>query len=196
MLPLALLGIWTSLKEDIKDTAAELIYGTSLRLPGEFFVHPVDSSMDPTSYITQLKSTMQSLRSMPTRKLVTATSHIDSSLHSTSHVFVRHDAVKKPLQQPHNGPYRVLDRAAKFYTLDFNGRKDTVSIDRLKPAHLDTPALDSYPDTTVVPDAPSPTPHSSPVSSTPCSTRSTWTGRQVRWPTYLQDFVVTGRVVM
>ena len=147
MLPLALLGIRTSLKEDIKGTAAELVYGTSLRLPGEFFIRPVDSSMDPTSYITQLKSTMQALRSMATRKQVTARSHIDSSLHSTSHVFVHHDAVKKPLQQPYNGPYHVLDRAAKFYTLDLNCRKDSVSIDRLKPAHLHTPVLGSYPDT-------------------------------------------------
>jgi len=59
MLLLALLRIRTSLKEDIKGTAAELLYGTSLCLPGEFFIRPVVSSMDPTSYITLLKSSMQ-----------------------------------------------------------------------------------------------------------------------------------------
>ena len=35
-LPLVLLGIRTSLKEDISTTAAEMVYGTTLRLPGEF----------------------------------------------------------------------------------------------------------------------------------------------------------------
>ena len=36
-LPLALLGIWSSFKEDIGCTAAELVYGTTLRHPGELF---------------------------------------------------------------------------------------------------------------------------------------------------------------
>ncbi len=70
---------------------------------------------------------------------------MDNSLHSTSHVFVRHDAVRKPLQQPYDGPYLVLDRSAKFFTLDIKGRKDTVSIDRLKPAHLDESVTVDFP---------------------------------------------------
>ena len=36
-LPLVLLGICTALKGDLQCTAAELVYGMSLRLPGEFF---------------------------------------------------------------------------------------------------------------------------------------------------------------
>ena len=36
-LPMVLLGIRTSLKHDIGCCAAELVYGTTLRLPGEFF---------------------------------------------------------------------------------------------------------------------------------------------------------------
>ena len=36
-LPLVLLGIRTALKEDTSSTAAEMVYGTTLRLPGEFF---------------------------------------------------------------------------------------------------------------------------------------------------------------
>ena len=35
-LPLVLLGIRTALKEDISSTTAEMVYGTTLRLPGEF----------------------------------------------------------------------------------------------------------------------------------------------------------------
>ena len=36
-LPLILLGIRTAVKQDCKCTPAELVYGTTLRLPGEFF---------------------------------------------------------------------------------------------------------------------------------------------------------------
>ena len=36
-LPLILLGIRTSINKDSQCTVAELVYGTTLRLPGEFF---------------------------------------------------------------------------------------------------------------------------------------------------------------
>jgi len=49
-------------------------------------------------------------------------------------VFVRHDALRSPLQPPYDGPYRVLERKDKCYVLDLAGRQDTVSIDLLKPA--------------------------------------------------------------
>ncbi len=54
ILPLVLLGVRTSLKEDISCTAAELVYGTSLRLPGEYVVpHGVDNT-DPALIATLL----------------------------------------------------------------------------------------------------------------------------------------------
>ena len=62
---------------------------------------------------------------------------MSKALSTCTHVFVRSDVVRKPLQSPYNGPYRVVDRKEKYFILDLNGRKDTVSIDRLKPAHLD-----------------------------------------------------------
>ena len=40
-LPLILLGIHTSIKEDLQASAAEMVYGTTLWLPGEFFRHPL-----------------------------------------------------------------------------------------------------------------------------------------------------------
>lgn len=36
-LPIVLLGIRTALKEDLNASSAEIVYGTNLRLPGEFF---------------------------------------------------------------------------------------------------------------------------------------------------------------
>ena len=37
VLPIVLLGIRTAIKEDLKASSSELLYGTSLRLPSEFF---------------------------------------------------------------------------------------------------------------------------------------------------------------
>ena len=45
--------------------------------------------------------------------------------------------IAAPFQCTYNGPFRVLERSAKYFTLDLNGKRDTVSIDRLKPASLD-----------------------------------------------------------
>ena len=185
MLHLTLLGIRTSLKEDLKCTAAELVYGTSLRLPGEFFVPHNASDTDPTNYVAQLKHTMQALRCKPPRKPSQLRGHVDDSLNCASHVFVRRDAVRKPLQSPYDGPYQVLSRSLKFYTLDLNGRKDTVSVDRLKPAHLDVSPLVDSP--TIV-NPPSPT---APTVTTPAATpseRTTRSGRHVHWPAHLRDF--------
>ena len=68
-------------------------------------------------------------------------SFISHDLHS-SHIFVRDDSTHKPLQPPYCGPYKVLNRADKYYTLDINGHKETVSIDRLKSAHLENTTPD------------------------------------------------------
>jgi hypothetical protein len=43
-----------------------------------------------------------------------------------SYVFVRHDVIKKPLQLPYND---VLEKSPRYYTLDLNSCRDTVSID-------------------------------------------------------------------
>ena len=53
-------------------------------------------------------------------------------------VFVRHDAIRKPLQPVYNGPYRVLKRVDKHCTLDIARCPEVISLDRLKPAYLET----------------------------------------------------------
>lgn len=62
---------------------------------------------------------------------------MSEALSTATHVFIRHDAVRRPLQPPYDGPYPVVKHTDKHFTVDINGRKDTVSVDRLKPAHLD-----------------------------------------------------------
>ena len=61
------LGICTALKDDLGCTAAELVYHTSLHLPGKFFTPSGDDGMDLTAYVSKLRATMQTLQPTPTR---------------------------------------------------------------------------------------------------------------------------------
>ncbi|UYV74194.1 hypothetical protein LAZ67_11002383, partial [Cordylochernes scorpioides] len=46
------------------------------------------------------------------------------------------DRVKKPLEPPYEGPFPVLERTDKYFTLKVKGKNVTTSIDRLRPAYL------------------------------------------------------------
>ena len=104
-----------------------------------FFTSTASTGVDAASYVEQLKATMRHLQATPPRVSDIPKVCISKDLTSSSHVFVRYDAVRKPLQQPYDGPFKVLLRSDKYFTLDINGHKDTVSVDRLKSAYLEEP---------------------------------------------------------
>ena len=55
-LPLILLGIRNTVKEDLGCTPADLVFGTTLRLPGEMIVDSrVIGELDPSSFSSRLK---------------------------------------------------------------------------------------------------------------------------------------------
>ena len=168
------MGIRTAVKDDIQCTTAELVYGTTLRLPGEFFDATTTSTDDPT------KAIMSQLKPPPVRQQLQHKSYVSNALSHCTHVFVRNDKVRKPLQPRYDGPFKVLHRNNKHFTLHLKDRTDVVSLDRLKPAHIDN--------TTPLPDQ-STTPHSTappvPTTSTPITPRVTRSGRHVRWPKHL-----------
>ena len=141
VLPLVLLGIRTTLKTDINCTAAELVYRSSLRIPGEFVTNSHTVVEDPVSYVARLKDHMSRIRPTPTR-ISQRDAYIDKNLHASTHVYVRHDAVRKPLQSPYDGPYEIISRGAKTIKIRKNGRTDTISIDRVKTAYTEVPPTD------------------------------------------------------
>ena len=61
---------------------------------------------------------------------------ISETLKKTNYVFIRNDAHRTPLQRVYDGPYKVLKRTPKYFTLSKNGRDENISIDRLKAAFL------------------------------------------------------------
>jgi transposase InsO family protein len=149
-LPLVLLGIRSSFKADLHASSAELVYGETLRIPGEFMT-PTTQPVDPTLFITQLRQRVARLRPLPAARHARPGTFVHKDLHSCTHVFLRQDAHRPALQPPYSGPYPVLSRTAKTFQLLVRGNTTTVSADRVKPAYIFTED--------------SPTPHSTSTTS-------------------------------
>ena len=152
-LPLVLLGIRTCLKADMQCSAAEMVYGTTLRLPGEFFTPRSSVSIGAPTYVQRLSEYMRTLSPALTR-IQHRQVALRRELSTCSHVFIRFDSVRKPLQQPYEGPFRVISRHDKTFKVERHGRVEVISVDRLKPAHVDDSALpnaNSTPSTSEIP---------------------------------------------
>ena len=80
-LPLVLLGIRSAVKEDIGCTAAELVYGTTLRLPGGYFSTADATTTTPSEYVQHLKTAMSSLRAVHCKNLVVVVTTLTTLLH-------------------------------------------------------------------------------------------------------------------
>ena len=203
-LPIVLLGIRASLKEGLPCTSAELVYGTTLRLPGDFFAPPI--AEDACSFVSRLRSTMHHQQFITTTWHGNRDVYLPPDLHSATHVYVRHDGHKPPLTRPYEGPFRVVRRLDKHFTLDINGKLKEVTVDRLKPAKLtrDHDTMISYsPEDSSLPPS-SFTAHSPSLLSRDraCSPEltapdealahpptTTKTGRVIRRPAHLADYL-------
>lgn len=135
-LPLILLGLRTAIKEDIGVSPAELTYGKSLMLPGQFFAECKRNEND-LEFIREFKRLMNEIRPIPTSHHSNNQNiFIHPELSKCKFVFIRHDAHKSPLKSPYLGPFEVLKRNEKYYKIDVNGKHQNISIDRIKPAFI------------------------------------------------------------
>ena len=78
-LPWILLGIRTAVKEDLGCSSAELVYGATLRVPGELISPTPVPVPDPASFATKLCQNMQSVKAIPPRSHFRS-SHLPHSL--------------------------------------------------------------------------------------------------------------------
>ncbi|XP_072392240.1 uncharacterized protein [Diabrotica undecimpunctata] len=134
-LPLVMLSLRNTFKQDIACAASELVYGTPASLPGQLLV-PSTATPDEHSFVQRLRETMRAFGPIPTSNHSARTAFVHPDLQTTSHVFVRTDKVKPPLTPPYTGPFRVLERCDKFLTVDVQNVPQRISMDRLKPAYI------------------------------------------------------------
>lgn len=135
-LPVVLLGLRTSFKEDIQALTAELLYGKTLRIPGEFFDHE-DMPSNPCYFIEPFRKMMQQIRPRPTAHHIRNKTFVYKDLYTCTHVFLRDDTVRRPLEQPYSGPHRIIKRISdRVFSINVEGQVVNVSTDRLKPAYI------------------------------------------------------------
>ncbi|GFT63813.1 transposon Tf2-6 polyprotein [Trichonephila clavipes] len=77
---------------------------------------------------------MRALQPTPTSALSNSSMFVPTNLKNCSHVFLRVDSVQ--LSQNYTGPPEVIRRTDEVFTILINGKRKTVSIDRVKPAYV------------------------------------------------------------
>ena len=136
-LPWVLLGLRSTPKDDLGSSVAELVYGSTLTLPGDFVI-PAETGDADESFLRRLRHEVAELRPTPTSRHGTAPSFVPRDLSTAEFVFVRRDGHSGPLQRPYDGPFKVISRGDTSFTLHFGDRgEDVVSIDRLIPCAVD-----------------------------------------------------------
>ncbi|GFT79144.1 putative gag-pol protein [Trichonephila clavipes] len=136
-LPTVLFGLRTTIKEDLKATSAELVFGENLRLPDDFLC---DSKLaSPSSFVQQLRNTFADSRPVLPSHHTKQKPFIFPDLATCTHVFVRTDSVRTSLQLPYEEPYPVIKTYAKYIDISIRGVSGTISIDRLKPCFFADP---------------------------------------------------------
>ena len=136
-LPWVLLGIRTTPKEDINCSTPKLIYGNPLTVPGDF-IPGTNKPPNPSSLLPWLRQAISKFNFTPISQHGVAPKHMPCELFNSSYVFIERDSHKPPLTPPYEGPYKVLQHGTKSFQIDVGGRKEAISVDRLKPAFVDT----------------------------------------------------------
>jgi len=63
---------------------------------------------------------------------------IHKDLEDATHVFVRVNRPRGPLELPYEGPYKIIGRSSDFlYRIEYKDQPEEINIDRLKPAFIE-----------------------------------------------------------
>lgn len=133
-LPCVLLGLRASLRNDTQISAAELVYGEVLRLPGDFFQPSTRDISENDLFVQELRKRISYLSAVPKTEARQGKIFVHSDLKDCTHVFVRDDKVTKPLTPPYMGPFKVTEKCEKYFKVLQSNTEKYISIDRLKPA--------------------------------------------------------------
>ena len=100
-LPLVLLGLRSTVREDAKCCPADIVFGSQLRLPGDLLDASTTPPPDVVPFVADLRASMSALRPLlPIRRSARDRDNVPSALQKASHVFLRVDAVWRPLTPP------------------------------------------------------------------------------------------------
>ena len=138
-LPWVLLGHRTAPKEDLKASPAELVFGDSLLLPGDFADNGKAPIFPAPPDATERFAAQHQKQATPTPI---------SDLLKSQYVFVRIGPHHPSLKRPYQGPFRVIEPGRKTFKVLVGDSPQTISVDRLKAAVMppseDTPQIGDH----------------------------------------------------
>jgi hypothetical protein len=111
---LDLLGTHTTYKEDLEKSAAELIYGEPLRVPGELLASTIPN-VKPAAFIQQLHHHMSQLCPVAAACHSSPATFIHRDLKDATHVFLWQDTICHTLDPPYSGPNKVITHREKTF---------------------------------------------------------------------------------
>ena len=110
-----MLALRSRVKKDLECTSSEIVYGTQLRLPGEFFESFYTKKSVTPLFIAAQQKFLSNFKHQKSRFPDTRKSYVDPQLNHSRHVFIRNDAVRSPLHPTYDGPFKVLYRTRKYF---------------------------------------------------------------------------------
>ncbi|XP_035205306.1 uncharacterized protein LOC118180305 [Stegodyphus dumicola] len=122
VLPTVLLGLRAAVREDGNHSLAQMVYGTNIRIPGEFF-DPPTCEIGPDSFVNKLQKHMALLKPVKMQNTPQQKAFVHKDLDTCTQVFIRVDRIKKPLEPAYEGPFPVLDRQEKYFSLSIKGNQ-------------------------------------------------------------------------
>ena len=130
VLPMVMLGIRSAPKEDLGFSAAEIVYGAPLRLPGCYYDEPTSIPVNQmVRDAQQVASSLLPVFPWHGRHRMQMTPR----LWDTTHVLILDSSVHPSLQNAYKGPYKVISRSRKYFNVQVGNAMQSVSVDRLKP---------------------------------------------------------------
>ncbi|KAG7191211.1 hypothetical protein KM043_013186 [Ampulex compressa] len=107
-----------------------MLYVTTIQVPGEFFISQ-DMPADPQSFLEKFREHMREVRPSPTAHHNKARMFLQRNFYNCSHVHLRNDPVKPPLEPPYSGLHKVIKRLDdRRFVIDVNREHKTVAIEK------------------------------------------------------------------
>ncbi|BHF64869.1 hypothetical protein SprV_0200787700 [Sparganum proliferum] len=132
--PLFMLGIRSCLNSDLDCSAAKLVFGATDRIPDQM-ISPTSlvAVQNPTNFLHRLWQLIRTLSPFLPRPSVSK-SYLEKDLATCPHVYLRCDRVRRPLEPPCDGLFRVTSRGRRNFRIQRGTREGVASVDRLKAA--------------------------------------------------------------
>ncbi|KYN22084.1 hypothetical protein ALC57_05502 [Trachymyrmex cornetzi] len=111
LLPTVLLGLRNQVRLDTGASPAEFLFGTTLRIPGEF-VTDNDFTPDPQIFVNDFRTFMRECKPVPVTHKYKKRAFYYKDLASCTHVFLRNDA-KRALERLYSGPHQSFNESQK-----------------------------------------------------------------------------------